>query len=1047
MPKGGSLIEYPIKKFLGLNLLDAGDQVRDNEFTRLQNVWQPSRGVFNPRFGSVIDQSSFPLCSRISGVWRHYSPTGDRFSIYHCVPDSTLLPDNTTDLVLSEVSSPVATYDLFGGSVKVSNPITGNLFGGGAVVPIRVCYSWIGRGAEQTYNSKSRAGFPSVGSFPLDAWNNPGHQSITLLSANSFLQVTVPAFPVGITGANIFAARGTATEMTYMGTVTTSGGSLVLSEFVGPTAAASDKIALAGSISPSALNLTNGTLRPGTYWIACAWMTDPGVKEGGTSLSSVPVQGNGIGTQVLTVGTLVDNPTVSGSLNAGSQYDAILTAVDTTTGLETYVSPVFSATTASSSSSLKMTAPALPAGTSSFNLYIGLHGQKTADGTPVSPTRYQSGILGSAVVNVTSDPNQQTFRGPTAPSLGFQSNFIKVSVTGNQNAIQVTAPVSISTNGAKSIYVFIGTQDPTQHPMTFVGVIRAAAAPGFLDILSIPTHNAQSSPFLFGTDLTQPQFWHQVNDQFVGGFNLSIGSRFQSRFGFLLASKNGGSLQEVFPSRTLLLMMFNFKSVSVFAGDSPQQNVAFDLHNFAPQPKTQNDRYQTNGTTGYSQPYPWQNSASDPVFAYQLGLSYMANGVDILWQTDGYTLGQLGCVTGPSQTILPPIPRFVFTFQNSIVVAGADNQIYASNANAPQNWATGGSGTLLRFVTIGDSTGPGVSACGVFTPSSDSPNNPGSYLIGFKKSGCWMTAGISDPSASVLTGLLGGQVPSPMVDISGEVGCVAYRSVVQTPVGTLFLGQDANIYLINRVGPPQRMGTKVQNALLHLVGNDPAMKSVTAVYHDRHYKMSYPSAIAAKATPIVNDLELWADLRTETGPTLWMGPHVGRNIGPQVVLRGENDDGSRLVADGSVARTYTADTTASLTDLAADGSAQNIAQSILSKLYRFGEEGHVKRLLGAIIDAYIDYSFTNNLLFQGFADQYYQQVNRNISSGGAVWDSSKWDQTNFADAMWNEYSLLMGPDNLIGRVFQWGLSKSDPAPFSLNSVTLLLKPERRNLAL
>ena len=152
--------EFPIKNLLGLNLRDSADKIDDKEFAGLQNVYQPTKGILAPRWGSALDSNTLPLASRIAGVWRHYAPNKERFTLYHCEPDATLIPDNTTDLTLSVLIDGL-----------------GNLGSGGGVV-FRFCYSWIGRGIEQTYNTKNRAGFGAL-VFPLNAWSNTSHQSVT----------------------------------------------------------------------------------------------------------------------------------------------------------------------------------------------------------------------------------------------------------------------------------------------------------------------------------------------------------------------------------------------------------------------------------------------------------------------------------------------------------------------------------------------------------------------------------------------------------------------------------------------------------------------------------------------------------------------------------------------------------------------------------------------------------------------------------------------------------------------------------------------------
>ena len=1072
--------EFPIRNFLGVNLKDAAERVRDNELTQAQNLYQASKGVLANRWGSVIDQSVIPMCSRISGLWRHHLANGERFTIYHCVPDSTVLPDNSTDLTLTDVTS-----------------TAGTIFGGGSVAKLYVCYSWIGRGMEQTYNTRTRAGFSGL-TFPLTASNNTSHQSITLGGTGHLLQVTVPAFPTGITGANIFVARGTATEMTYMGTVTTSGGSLTVANYIGPVAAVDDTVELSTSIPVSGYTDASGLLAPGTYYIATGWVTDPDQEEGSGPQAPVfvPLQ-SGISPSVTGLTPSSAVPAVihagSGSLSDSTEYDFKLALIDTRTGDVLYVTDIFSGTTGGddTTNNLAFTTPNIPSWASSsggptatWTVYFGSHGGTLylanwfPDPPDASTGAYGTAALAQGIAGGVSFLQilppysaNPTAPGSMLPAPG-QPFYQMITLTTGQNAIQVTGPAEASTNGAKACYVFIGTQDPTRHPMTCVGIVGVgndAALYNYLDIKSIPSHNAQSTPAMNTADVGQPMFWHQVNDGYIGGINYAVNPSLPvaARFGFLVASKNGGALQEVFPSRTNLYVSWIFSSNpgSVYAGGSTgslQGQTLQDFPAFFPNPKTQNDLYKYASAAGFTQPFAWPYTVNDPVFAFLNGISYFANGIDLGWQTDGYTLGQMSCIQGPSPgngiasgTLLPPVFSYISVFDAALVVGGAlcGNLLYGCNANAPQNWAVGGAGTAQIFVAIGDSTGSGLTAIGVFTPENAAPqnssdggtNNPSSYLLSFKKVGIWMVNEINPPTSTTLAGVLSGQQPQVEIQTSGLVGCVANRSVQVTPIGTAFMGSDANIYLIKAIQQPIKIGTKIQNGLLHLVGNDAAMRACTAVYHDSHYKLSYPSpAAVAAGAPYVNDSEWWADLRTQDGdPITWVGPHAGRNIGPQIVLGGDNDNLTRLVADAALVRTYTADSISTLTDLDSSGNPKTVVLQARGKIHRFSTEAHLKRFFGAMIDAYFDTGFNNTVLLEFFADANYSDVNRTFSTGGAVWNSSDWDESLYSDQLWEGYSMLLPPPNLVGRTLQWRLTKSDQAPFVLAAITLFMATEAR----
>lgn len=1081
----GAPKEQTIKNWAGVNLKDAADKVADNEVLASQNCYQPSKGSFFNRFGSVLDQpaATFPLASRISGVWRHYSVDGDRFSLYHCVPNSSLLPDNTVDLTLSEIADTL-----------------GNIFGGGGIVALRVCYSWIGAGLEQTYNSRNRAGFPAVGSFPLNASANPAHQTITLGSASSTLSVVVPAFPSGVRGANIFVARGTATQMVYMGSVTTSGGQILVREFIGPVAANSDQFlatlpssATMTAYTPSGTDVTTAlnAYNSATAFYNAIYQKDLNLGLGPPAIVPGTDLGNAYNAMIVAKNTYVSTQAAAaGLLTTGTTYDAKVVQIDNKTGLILAISPVFSGVSGTAVLIGLPLVGATPNG-SYLQLFFGTHSgtlflvpqAQIVTGNPATGITFtQSNALppgGTVVVSVLPTSGQTA---PAAPGGSNQQPFIgEASFAGgtltpgnywvgfswvcdtnnqegsgglrttkvqcaqqltliNQNAsIGAAMPSLPSVNGAQSIYVFVGTQDPTKHPMTCVGIGRAGGDD--FAITAIPSHNAQTSPTLFGPDKNSAVFWNGVSDGLVGGTGYQVGQAMQARFAFMLARKNDGAVTEIFPSRTHLTQVFENLQTIAYQGDyyfQGSQGAQIQLHNWAPQPKSQNDLYVRSASTPpYIQPYAWSRTVNDPSFCYQLGMSYFANGADIPWQTDGYTLGQLSVAAAVNQTLLPPPPKYIFVFQNSLIAAGNGNQVYASNANQPFNWAVGGDGPAVRFVTIGDAVGSGVTASGIFTPQTEATSNPGSFLIGFKKIGVWMVNGVPDPVAGIGT---------PMVQISGRAGCVAYRSIAQTPIGTVFMGQDANVYLIRSVAEPVRIGTKIQNALKHLVGNDVLMRLCTATYHDNHYKLSFPSAaIVAAGGVIYCDSEYWADLRTEGGdPIKWFGPMVGRSVGCQIVLAGDQDDLSRLVADGSQIRTYTADSITTLSDLSPTNTAQSVVKQVKSKQYRGGLEAHLKRILGANLDMYLDFGFTNEVLVEFFADSFYQQVDRIISSGGAIWDASNWDGSNWADAEWFGRAFLLGT-NISGRTGQFQITHSNSAPFALAAVTLITQPENRRM--
>ncbi len=986
MPRDG---EYPIKNFRGVNLLAGADKVADNEVTQAQNLYQPTRGVWNKRFGSNVGTgdialNGIPLCSRISGIWRHYSSNAERFTLLHCIPDATPLPDNLANLTITELKNGL------GNMRNGTNNSKHFLF----------CYSWIGAGLEQTYSTRNGFGFGSL-VFPLNAWANTAHQLYTPANVDSQAQVTIPAFPSGVTGANIFMSHGNTggdsdkTQMVYVGTITVSAGTLIVSEFIGPSTAKVDAMTWTSSV-PQVVPITGGTLAHGNYYVGLSWFCDNGVQEGSASLTTLPVQA-------------VVQVTLSG------QYNGI--AVQGPDDNSTF-------------------------GAKAAYVFVGTQSPDTHPMTCVGVLRVNTGFI-----DILSIPYHNAQTCPTmaaADTVQVIGDYAFTCLAANATAgdVYTTANGSRFTVDNTIIAGLSFTARGTGSPNgTVLGKIAGAGDATITFSASVNNSVANG--------IGQSVFWNMVNFGWLGGvgFDPTGLSAVTSRFGFLMSKNSSGVLNEIHSSRSLLPQIILNIRQQVFQGDTftiYPGSAQPDIHNFAPRPRTQNDAYSGVALGATVQPYSWGASPIDPTFSYLLGITYFANGTDIPWQTDGYSLGQLSKVAAASNTLLPPIPRFIFTYQEGLVAAGgsAGNQIYGSNSNAPQNWATGGTGTAGRYISIGDAVGSGVTAFGMFTPQTEATNSPNSFMIAFKKNGTWMINTFPDPASSALSGLsslVTGQVGATMVQVSGRVGCIAYRTIVQTPHGTVFLGQDGNIYLINSVSEPKRIGTKIQNSLTHLVSNETLMKLCTAVFHDNRWKLSYPSA----STSTYNDAQWFLDTRAgeEDGDRMqFEGPHIGVNVGPQVVFVGDSDDLSRHGVDANAIRTFTLDDTAYLTDL---GSP--IVPILKSKVFRFGMDAHLKRILGANLDIYLDEGFTNTLLFEGFADFDYQAVNRTLSNGGATWDVSKFDQSYFADQTWDGFSFLYGDTNLSGRTFQFRVTGGGNGPLAIASVIILMRAERRRV--
>lgn len=863
-------VPFLIDNFLGINRRDGADLISNREFETLQNWIHTTKGLLFKRYGSTADLSASDLLHayRVNGLWRHYSVGDDRFTLYHCKPDNTTEASPTQDMTLTEVSG-------------------GDLFNGGAVETLRFAYSWVGKGGESSYNSQNRAGYVSAAG--THAWDQVGHQSITLSANTKAVQVTMPTFPSWVTSANIFMARGSSTELVYVGSVYTSGGSLTVKHYIGPSAAYADATPTV-SLTPAydaAGNLKTGV----TYYVSVAWIVNTDQTE---------------------------NP--SGTVP------------------------------------------------STFT--------KLSDAVSVSMQ---------------------------------QSSFV-----ATQNAIQVIAAGTYpSTNGAAALYVFIGLKSEKDHPMMYVGSIKSGET---LTIKDIPVGgNAASHPCnLAGASDTAAYFmgrtW-EVNH---------TANKF--RPGFMLRKDQNGTVKEVLISRSAVATqsIINFGIMGAGNNVNPFTNSVFDPYLRNNYIHTGHD-YDSSGSliTSYKVP-------TDPIFTSLLGLTYWCDGVTVPYQTDGYTVGVMIEKFG---TILPGVCRSISRYKDGLVyLVPGSNQVFGSNALQPRNFASGGTGTSLRFVTAGDPYGDGVACGGTWSYGSQS-DGPQSWYVAFKKSSCWAIRNIPDLSSGV---------PYTMEELSGRVGCIAPKSVVSTPIGTMFLGQDGIYYLIRGIGDPLPVGQKISPVFQHLIGDDDLMGMVTAVYHHPFLKVSYPST----SDSTYNDAQIYVDLRTQDGqPLVWSGPHTGINVGGQIVLSGDGDDNSRLCVLGDALGTAKLDDESTFQDL-----GTTISSVATWKTTRFGAPAHNKRIMGMIFDAYYDTAYTHELLLQGYSGEDYSQVRKQLSNGGAVWDSSNWDVSVLGLAAYQSVPMMFGDSNLVGRTFKWSLTHANNAQMVLASALIDYKPERRLLA-
>lgn len=621
--------------------------------------------------------------------------------------------------------------------------------------------------------------------------------------------------------------------------------------------------------------------------------------------------------------------------------------------------------------------------------------------------------------NTTSTQLQLARATPTVAP--FLNEYIKIVVPQDGMSIRIGMWITggASTDSADHVMFFIGTKPPLQGSMLFAGIRKVRSAtttnqtePEILEITDFPEEiNAQSHVVNSLAHGNRPVFSYVHQTPNTTGC-LTDGAVAASNM--ILKKKADGSIVEVFMSKTDVdQYRAQLDGVNPFTGAVPVDGIARRFNHIL------------------------RGGDICTMVQYQ-GEVYLSNGNNLVIHTDGFAMSEQ---TELAATLAPGIPLATLVFKNQLVAIVARNnyrvnaansalpslnQVFASGVFQPNNWSDGGTGLDLRFATIGDPFSDGVSALGIYNFNS-AIDGPSSMLACFKKASTWLLTNVPDSA---------GGVNASANAISGRTGCVAYKTIVATNIGLVFLGTDGSVYLISGGGgEPRRIGDRIRNAMSHLAENDELMARCTAVFHKGFYKISYPSS----ATSTTNDAQWWADLRTEQGvPITWSGPHIGINVGPQTVFLGDGDEDQHVGAVDGDNQVALLDDPSTFEDL-----GEPIVSVVEWKTSRMGTIINLKKYSGMVFDLYYDTQFAHDVMVEAFAGDQYSQENRQLSDGTGIWDATNFDQGNWGDAMFYPLTVFFAPSNLIGRTFRWKLTHSNNAQIILANAVIMYQPERR----
>lgn len=194
-------------------------------------------------------------------------------------------------------------------------------------------------------------------------------------------------------------------------------------------------------------------------------------------------------------------------------------------------------------------------------------------------------------------------------------------------------------------------------------------------------------------------------------------------------------------------------------------------------------------------------------------------------------------------------------YASSTIIPGLEQTLYDQGQFWPVN----------AVLNIALNDGDFITGLGVATVTT-TIDNPSSPLIIFKNNSTWALFGdiLDDDNAA-------------LVQLSGHIGCVSHRSIVNTPQGMIFVGTES-IYLLR---PDTIVPTDIGWPIAPAVRAIPAAYRfrVCATYHKQFYKVSM-----TPAGGMTNTTQWWLDMRpgTDVGQApQWWGPHT---IPPYVAM-------------------------------------------------------------------------------------------------------------------------------------------------------------------
>jgi len=228
--------------------------------------------------------------------------------------------------------------------------------------------------------------------------------------------------------------------------------------------------------------------------------------------------------------------------------------------------------------------------------------------------------------------------------------------------------------------------------------------------------------------------------------------------------------------------------------------------------------------------------------------TYIANGINTLFQTNGYNLKPLIRSNGKARV---PTSKYVKAFGNRLVCGGgrdsfqnSANQVYYSGPDLPFDWG-------VSIQTLNAFSEQGINGFGAYSQNLTT-SGFAQYLLISKKDALFSWDG---------------NTANGLQQLYYSFGMASSLSFLETDQGPVIVARD-NVYTLSE-NNLMEIGDNISDILLGM--SDAQLDKIVAVYHNKIIKIAYPStAISTSA-----DKEIWLDQRIEKGQKMriYSGPH------------------------------------------------------------------------------------------------------------------------------------------------------------------------------